>query len=544
MRVLLKWCKTISSPPDLKGEVNIAIEEWTIKGTGLQYLNEQGGFRIKDAVLQTNLPALPLKSLIITPTSLDLGQDNIDPSKEITLAGVAPLTLNNASPALVLEQSAPHDHKQHWRLNLFNNTKAPVAYLQNIPGLAKNDKIAINLFVNYSDGEKKLVLDGVPHMFYNVVQQTVDNIEVGPDFFTLIGNTDLKIPNNNSNITGRFRYMKEKNDIIFIAEKLNTDVELNGKVSFTGSQVLTAAEIKKGAVNFEISEGYFLARGYATIYEKEKSKSNEVSLPAFMIKENGTIRMELQKDKEFPLPASKQKMIVTAGKAEATNGSWGNLKFTTRLTGYDVISDPAKAILAFEVKGAIEADASASKLELDGISTPFGDLKIIFDFAKKSFNGNIHFQDANIVIPPGLFTINTGDAEVQLDSKGFIIVGAFTDVSFNPIPILNPFQCGMALGVYTGPLPGSMVNKLLNVSVLHSLPPSLETGLIGAYISVSKSEKKSIAVPILNTPKAEVLMEVEIRTIVNINNSCATFVAEAYGNMAAEASLTLPLPVL
>ena len=81
-----------------------------------------------------------------------------------------------------------------------------------------------------------------------------------------------------------------------------------------------------------------------------------------------------------------------------------------------------------------------------------------------------------------------------------------------------------------------------NVSVLHQIPPELEKGLIGAYISVSKREKQTVKVPILETPSAEVLMELEIRTMVNLNKGCATFVAEAYGNMSAIASISLPLP--
>ncbi|MEJ7674273.1 MAG: hypothetical protein WKF59_16660 [Chitinophagaceae bacterium] len=71
---------------------------------------------------------------------------------------------------MVLEQSAPHDQKQHWRLNLYNTTNAPVAYLQNIPGIAANDKIAINLFSNYSDGKKTLSINGEAHTFFKVMQ--------------------------------------------------------------------------------------------------------------------------------------------------------------------------------------------------------------------------------------------------------------------------------------------------------------------------------------------------------------------------------------
>jgi hypothetical protein len=257
------------------GDVNVAIETWKIKGTGFSYDINQGGFKVIDALLQTNLPELPLKSLIITPTNLDPGKDNIDPSKDVTLAGVASLTLNNAVPTLVLEQSAPHDQKQHWRLNLYNTTNAPVAYLQNIPGIAADDKIAINLFSNYSDGKKTLSINGVAHTFFKVMQQNIENIEIGKDYFTLIGNTNLQIPGSNGNVTGRFKYMKKNDTITCTPEKLNTDVELAGNVSFTGGQSLK---------DYELRDGYFSAIGSAQIYEK--SKSDGFALTSKIIKDD------------------------------------------------------------------------------------------------------------------------------------------------------------------------------------------------------------------------------------------------------------------
>ena len=521
---------------EYKDNVNIPVETWAIKGSGLQYDKNQGGFRVLDAALQTNLPQIPLKSLIIKPYSLDLAQESIDASKTISLAGIETLYLNNATPALVFDEVSPHDQQPHWRLNLFNSTNEPVAYLQGIPGLAKGDKININLFSNFSDSNKTLQIDEAYHPFYNVMRQQVTDIEIGSNYFTLIGVIDLEIPGSSS-IIGRLKYLKENGNTICIPEKLNTDVEGIGKVSFSGKQTLN---------DYVLRENYFSANGTATIYETNKNdKNNVIPLFAQIIKENGTTRLELVKQKEFPLGGnSKQKMIITDGRALVTNGKWENLKYTTQLKGYDVINKPGGDMLDFEVKGAIENDPSKHKLELDGINTPFGSLKITFDFAKKSFNGQLHIESIPIVVPPGLFTINAGDAEVQLDSKGFIVAGAFTEVDFNPIPILNPFKCGMAVGCYTGPLPASMVNKLRNVTVQKQIPAGLQTGLIGAYISISKQFDTLIGIPGVDKlippavpiPRAEIHAGLDIRVMVNFNDGFKTL-ADGYGFINAEASI-------
>ena len=490
------------------GDVNMAVETWKIKGSGLSYEINQGGFKVKDALLQTNLPELPLKSLIITPTNLDPGKDNIDPSKDVTLAGVAALTLNNAVPTLVLEQSAPHDQKQHWRLNLYNTTNAPVAYLQNIPGIAADDKIAINLFSNYSDGKKTLSIDGVAHTFFKVMQQNIENIEIGKDFFTLIGNTNLQIPGANSNVTGRFKYMRENGKINCTPEKLNTDVELAGNVSFTGGQSLT---------DYELRDGYFSAIGSAQIYEK--SKSDGFALKSKIIKDASGIRLELMPGQNLPIAgSSSQKMKINYGKAlvNNTNTSWENLKFNTSLEGYQVVKKDQNQ-LDFEVKGAIALDPGGKKLQLDNIETPLGGLELSFDFGKKSFYGQLHFE-APIVIPPGLFTVYKGIAEVQLDGNGFIFTGSFSEVEFNPLSFLEEFQLGMAVGYYSTGIPEKMANNLKMITLQKTIPASLSQGLKGVYVSVSKGFSKGVKVPII---KMDIGFSagIDIRTIVNFTNT-------------------------
>jgi hypothetical protein len=167
---------------------------------------------------------------------------------------------------------AMHDQKPHWRLNLYNAGPEPVAFLQNIPGIATGDKIAINLLSNFSDGKRTLLFDETPHDFFGVLSQTISNIEIGKDFFTLVGTTNLQIPNSNSGVTGRFKYMKGNNaSIVCIPEKINADVELIGGVSFIANQTSSA---------YKLEQGYFAAQGTAVIYQHPVTEATKVKLNA------------------------------------------------------------------------------------------------------------------------------------------------------------------------------------------------------------------------------------------------------------------------
>lgn len=498
---------------DYKGNVDLALETWNIKGSGLTYEKNQGGFNVTDAKLQTNLPELPLSSLYIQPTKISLEEESIDPAKPITLAGVVDLTLNNAKPSLVYEVAAMHDQKPHWRLNLTNNSNEPVAFIKNIKGLAATDAIAINMFTNYSDGEKKLNINEQNHDFFGVMSLGISNIEMGKNFFTLIGNTDLKIPGANRNITGRFKYMIDKTgNTVCIPEKLNTDVELAGKVSFSGKQALS---------DYELREGYFSAKGTATIYQNSKSDKDAIPLAATIIKDNTGTRMELDPGQNLPVAgSSSQKMKINYGKAivniSNTDTSWDNLKFNTTLEGYQVVKK-GEDQLDFEVKGAIALDPNGKKLQLDNIDTPLGGLELSFDFAKKSFYGQLHFNYP-LIIPPGLLTVNEGIAEVQLDGNGFIFTGSFPDVTINPLAFLGEVQVGLAVGFYSSGIPERMANNLKMMTLQKQIPASLSQGLKGVYMSVSKGFNEGVEIPIIDV-KIGISAGLDLRTIVNFNNT-------------------------
>ncbi len=512
---------------DFKGPIRLDIEKWNISGTGLTYNKNKGGFEITDPKLQTNLPELALKSIVIEPHDIQVGEDNIDPGAGVMLAGIAKMELNKVKPGLLLDPVAPHDHKPHWRLNLVGSGKEPVAYLRDLPGIG--DAIAIDYLSDYSDGKKTVRVNAAYHPFYNVLSQQVNDIEIGKNSFILLGTTDLLIPGS-SGFSGRLKYMIENGKLVCNPEILRAEVELAGGVSFAGGQSLK---------DFELRDKYFSSKGKATIYDK----GGAIVLDGTIIKDGSITKLDLKAGQALPIATGKQRMNIEKGTAQVAGAGWNNLKFTTILEGYEVVKK-GQDKLDFEVKGALRNDPDGQKLQLEDLQTPFGGMEISFDFARKIFFGSLKI-DAPLVLPPGLFTINTGKASVQLDDKGLIVTGAFSDVRFSPLSVLGPFQAGLALGYYAAPLPIKMANDLKAVTVRKSLPSGMDKELKGIYISLSRQFHYDISVPgadkiplppKVELPNASIDAGLDICALINLGNGGKVF-ADGYGFVKAKASV-------
>jgi|GEM_PF-1437235 len=469
------------------GNINIPLESWTVLGKGLIYDANQGGFKVLEGSLKTDLPQVMLKDLMIMPTTVDLGANKLTGQEALTLANVAPLKLApGAMMTLNYDAAAPFDQKPHYRLNLTSPGES-VAYVDDLPGIGATS-VNINMLSAYSDGQHKTILvEPTKVNYFNVISQTVKGIEVAQDFFTFIGNTDLEIPGAPNNVTGRFRYYKNPSDskadhngVVLAVEKLQTDVEMEGKVKFEG-------------LKFQIAPDELLVEGNVYIYKNNLNDAIK-DLSGRLTKHPGSIRMDF-------LPGQKIKMggkaiDIVEGHNVVEGNKWSLLTFTGqandfKANGKNLFKD-GQNLVDFQVKGAIEnVKASDKKLQFTDINTPFGALQIGFDFGAGIFNGSLQFNNANIVLGP--VTLQDGSMDLQIDSKGFILVGAINDAQITaPLPsfLIGGFKSGIALGYYTGKLPTYMTDKLLGVTLYNKLPDAFNEGLKGSYINVMKSINK------------------------------------------------------
>jgi hypothetical protein len=473
------------------GDVKLPLEKWTIKGKGLNYDINQGGFKVTDGTLVTDLPQIALNNVMFMPQSIDLGENSLSGKEALTLAGVAPLNLNsNTKLTLNYDDAAPFDQKPHYRLNLSNPDPDKVAAtVNNLPGIG-NASVDIKMFSAYSDAKHTtMILNEKKLTYHNVVSQTLSGIDIGDGFFTLIGNTDINIPGANNSITGRFKFVKENGAVVLAIDKLPIEVEMAGKVRFEADK-------------FTLSPNSLTAEGKVLIYKNSVSDA----IPGLKGRLNKTIsnvwtsviEMKFLDNQEIMMGS--KSLSIVSGSTEVANNSWKNLKFTGRPKNY---TSPTQGggtknlliagndLIDFEIKGGIETDKSSSrKLQLSDINTPFGDLSIAFDFENKIFQGSLAFTELNWVMGP--VTLNSGTVDLQMDGQGFILVGAITNANVSALPSsFGSLQSGMAIGYYNGDLPSYMRNKLLNVTLYNELPASVTSNLKGFYINVMKALGKN-----------------------------------------------------
>lgn len=464
---------------DHKNPVSVQLEKWKIQGDGLQYDANKGGFIITNSKLVTHLPTMNMKQVVIRPVGIDL-EANSNAAVSLSLAGVTPVKLYaNSSLNLAYDPAAPFDKKPHWRINI-SKPEDVAAYIEGIPGLDPSDKIDISLISAYSDGiHQTTSIVSKWHNYFNVLQQKITAIEIGSDHFNLIGDTDIKIPGAGSAVTGCFKYYKQNDEIVQSVISLNTDLEIPGKVQFNGGQKSQDIFLRKDTLR---------VNGDLVVYQKNNGDGFKVK--STLLKTPSQTVMTMQPGEFISLEKKSNNsngLKVLYGGSAVVGNSWKTVEMTTQIQGFGNITKPGNDIVDFEIKGAVEnSSVSNRKIELDGINTPFGGVKMCFDFEKKCMIGSLTVSKGTI-IPVGPVSFSDGTIDMQLGGGGFIFAGAFHDVSFTPVTLINGLQASVAMGYFLGPIPDYMQENLLKNTLFNELPPGLKTtGLAGLYCNIGK----------------------------------------------------------
>ncbi|RZJ81327.1 MAG: carboxypeptidase regulatory-like domain-containing protein [Flavobacterium sp.] len=477
------------------GTINLPLETWKITGSGLMYEINKGGFKVLDGSLKTDLPQVNLKDLMIMPTTIDLGLTELTGNEGLTLANVTPLKLMpGAMMTLNFDPASPFDQKPHYRLNLTGPAKT-VAYINELPGMGAS-KVNINMLSTYSNGKNKtIIVEPTKVNYYNILSQEVSGIDVADNFFTLVGNTNLEIPGAPNNITGRFKYYKnifdanaDKNGNVLMIDKLQTDVEMEGKVKFEGT-------------SFKISQNELVVDGNVYVYKNSLNDAIK-GIRGQLTKRPNDIKMNFLPNQKIMM-GSKSVDIISGGNTVQGN-KWSLVNFVGQPNmvkqGEKDIFAPNQNQLDFIVNGAIANNPKGKQIQLSGINTPFGDLNVTFDFDNAIFNGTLVLKGAKIVLGP--VTVNDGTIDLQIDKNGFIVVGAITNAAITaPLPsvLTGGFKSGIAMGYYKAALPNHLTKKLIDVTLYNQLPSSFSIGLVGFYVNVMKSLDKN-ALPQLPGP--------------------------------------------
>ncbi|MBK0384314.1 carboxypeptidase regulatory-like domain-containing protein [Pedobacter sp. SD-b] len=517
------------------GTINLGLEKWALYGTGLKYEENQGGFSVQNGNLKTNLPQLALKNIIIRPTQIDLGASDLTGKEGLSLAGVTPLNLvSGAKMTLNYDDAASFDQQPHYRLNISNTANSDVAYIK-IPGvLDNNDQVNFNMLSVYSDAKhQSILLKETDHKLYNIISQKISGVEVGTDYFTLIGNTNLQIPGANANITGRFKCTKSPtpNTINCSVEKLQTDLEMPGKVKFNGNK-------------FDLHQNYFSASGDLIIYKN--TPSDGINLKSTITKTPISIKNDILENEYINLKGQGEIAILKGGGNTVEENNWSFLAFTGKPRGFKTgnkeLLIPGNDLIDFKVKGAL-SNVGGKKLEFSNLPSPFGDFSMEYDFENNAMAGALTLKNAGIPIGP--LVLNDGIFDLQIDGKGFIVSGAISDARLAAIPILGKFKSGIAMGYYSSAIPTYMKKNLLKVTLYNDLP-GLDTELKGVYVNVMKSLSKQDLLnemgiangPSLNdiplvghyVPQIDFSAGLDLSTILSLSNASVTINGKGFVN--------------
>ncbi len=405
-----------------KTALGLKLQQWTIHTDKWKF--DKTGFTMVRGKLDMNGAVISFTDMKVKPASLYRGTFDFSAVK---LLGSKKLAFTPNVKTFLTNK------EKYWRFEIFPaDDQAYCASIGSLPALDPADKILIEKIVLFSTLNQGLPYYKLPekHPWVNVYKTLrfkPSQLYVYSGKISLNGLFEPGIPNTDrQTYFSRINYTKGGNgNLVFAYEPFNFKVQARAclmefdRQSEEGRQLLTAAG--------------FTAKG--TIAEKPYFK--------FLLELNKTAKEHVV---TATLKPNGQKWNFSKGKTlhnlrgsmKAAPASWPVFSFTG-----DVEKDEfngASGPMKFVVNGEITGDKEGSKISLNKVSTPFGDMNFTFDYSIPSIVGNLKFQK------------KIGSAEIKggiqmvLDNKGWYFLGG-GDMKF-PNPYFEEGMAGIVFGNY------------------------------------------------------------------------------------------------
>lgn len=465
----LKLTNAGMEPVEGKQELSFNLENWKVVSKDWKLSQQSSGFELSAATLKTGLVDLPVNKIEITPDNIHIWQVQL---KEMTVAGVVPLTLETQNSSFGYFPSIGKDQKGHWRLAVVGLSGQPAVTISGLPGLKPGTKLAFGTFALLSNGEQSLdfIQTGEPYEFYNTLKVKPIAIYPYDGYFLLSGSMDLGIPRLAAQ-NGNIRFSKSGGAIKFDLMPLNMDFEGPGKVRFFASQTFGDQKFQNGNFmapgNIVDAEGINLKSVLHRTLDDiwiEVNPANQI-LP---IKSNNTARII---DVEGEMRVDKQK------------NDWNLFSFEGILEGLEGMEGDKKK--KFTIYGDIVADNQDVKVK--NIETGFGNLNMTFDFANGRMLGDMDINQSF-----GGMAIHAV-ANMAIDGGGwYFLAGGELDV-----PSMGGIQAGFMIGKYDN-MPPEITGKLMQFAYDKNIPPSFSNHISGMFITGRWD------VPMINIPDVNV----------------------------------------
>ncbi|MBX2888326.1 MAG: hypothetical protein KF829_06705 [Ferruginibacter sp.] len=430
--------------------LTLKLEEWTLQVKDWKIDPVKGGIYSSNGLVKTGKLDVPFTKFNLRADMVVI--DNFTVS-EISLGGGVKKVegISDKTAKLTYDSKAGSDMMGHWKLSVTGENGGPAGVIRNLSpnGVANHPKPFLNgdIKLGYvellSNGEDILtILNGSTPMLINknrLAQFTPQMIASGPDFFTILGALNIPAPKLVPTMTllqfsGKPQTLKmDIKDLLmsfegqgyvnFISDTKHKPIITNDLIQIEGYV------IEEGALN-PISSTFYADSKGADYYHVDLEKGFKLNLTD-----------EVTPDKRGQVEG-RYNLKIIEGKMEVPLGGndWGLLSFKgNHYSNSDkTLKASSNNVMTFTVDGDISV--SGSGIDVTNISTPLGNMSLIYDFAEKRLIGKVQVSKQKIGPVEG-----DGNIQILFDPQGWYILGA---VNVNlPIPVpLNNWNMALILG--------------------------------------------------------------------------------------------------
>ena len=428
---------------------------------------------IPKGTLDMGLATAEVKQVLIRPNGLDMDVKNLS---EVTIGGsVQVVPTPGIDWVFGYDKGYLYDSKLGaWRLGFNTAEKQDVATIQAPPELVPS-KMGLSSFSMVSRGEPMAKLASRTYRYYNIADLTPAlSFEATPDGMQMGMSCSMAIDGWKKTST-RFILFKRNGKLVSQLAPMGTAIETGrGGVKFILLDIPTAQTFTPGTFT---SYGKFLIPPQAgaagapgktlevkgmlhhSAAKTEIKFLEGVDSRGFSGDQKQEIRFGESPDKKMVLKEGLQAMVA---------GRWKELRFKGNLVGMEGIDDDPKNDLTFLVKGAVDLDEG--EINVTALSTPFGSLKMSYDFEKARLIGNLELKNCFFA------AVNILEANLSLlvDKEGFLVSCYQSDiiVSAAPPPFQNHHPAFM-IGAH-GDIPQVFITQMMQGFRLQDLPSHLK----------------------------------------------------------------------
>jgi TANFOR domain-containing protein len=423
--------------------LTIKLDQWTMKSD--DWVLNAGGLIMNKGIIDAKGFQLNFDNFRIRENQLDgtLAKFHFE---DVKLAGIKKLNIvsDNAGFSYV----NVHNHNMAYQIDIKENTQnGYCAYLDNLPGMKPQDKIAFPFILLRSDGNSLYPLKANLIKLYDLVYFRPDAntmLDVSNILFQVHGKLILNYPKVPS-IATNISFQNENGQLRF---GLNSTHPIN----FTNNGLVTKLN--------DVQLSYHLLKATGTVEEPGAFPSTKVVLTHTP----QNIQIDIAKDEKIKISDTNYFDNVI-GEMHIAGDNWTTFWFEGYPMGMKGISDNNPNKMKFTVNGVVTA--SGQSIKIKKVDTPFGEMQFSYDLLNSQLVGYCKI-DKTI---GGVGMKGAVETLVNLDGWYFMTTGTVT------VPSLGEVNLYSIFGDYTG-----TVNQQ-NPGGFGCLPPSFRDKISGFLIS-------------------------------------------------------------